>query len=116
MILIAAGKSIRTAGSRPRGRSSRPPLFRFTPRGTRRPRLLTTRSSRISASAVSCRASLARGGKGREQRQLAPDHPHRVQEGEPVRVLIGPQGGLVHQAAYGEVGQKQAPELLPHQL
>src|SRR3954452_14789548 len=80
------------------------------------PRLLTTRSSRISFSTASCRASLAGGGKCSKQRQLAADDPHRVQKGEPVRVLIGPQRRLVHQPAHREMRQQQAPELLPNQF
>src|SRR3954463_11550070 len=113
---MAAAKSIRTVGRGARGRSWEPLIFRLPPRGTLRPRLLATRSSRISASTASRRAALAGGGKRREQRQLAPHHPYGVQEREPVRVLVGPQRRLVHQPAHGEVRQQQAPELLPHQL
>src|SRR3954465_14438511 len=112
---MAAAKSIRTVGCGARGRSLYPLILRLTPRGTCRPRLVATRSSRISASTASCRAALAGGGKGHEQRQLAPDHPDRVQEREPVRILVGAQRRLVHQPADGEVGQQQAPELLPDQ-
>src|SRR3954452_2457359 len=113
---MAGAKSIGTVGRGGGGRSWQPLTLRLTPRGTRRPRLLATRSSRISASTASCRAGLARGGKGREHGQLAPDYPHRVQEREPVRVLVGPECRLVHQPAHREVRQQQAPELLPHQL
>src|SRR3954449_9560342 len=87
----------------------------LTPRGTRRPRLLATRSSRSSASTASCRAGLARGGKRGEQGQLAAHHPYGVQEGEPVGVLAGAQRRLVHQPAHREVRQQQPPELLPDQ-
>ena len=37
----------------PRGRNGKLLIFRLTPRGIRRPRLDTTRSSRISASTAS---------------------------------------------------------------
>ena len=39
-----------------------------------------------------------------------------MQEGEPVGIFVGLESGLVHQAADGVVGHKQAPELLLHQL
>jgi hypothetical protein len=71
-------KSIRMMGCDARGRSGKLLILRLTPRGTRRPRLLTTRSSRISSSTASCRAPLARGGKCSKQRQLAADDAHRV--------------------------------------
>src|ERR1044071_1411072 len=108
---MAVVKSIRVVGCGARGRSGKLLILRLTPRGTRRPRLLTTRSSRISSSTASCRASLAAGGKSGKQRQLAPDHPHRMQEGEPVRVLIGPQCRLVHQPPHGEMGEQPTPEV-----
>src|SRR3954453_15058973 len=116
MILMAAAKSIQTIGCGGGDPALHPLISPLPPRGTRRPRLLATRSSRISASTASCRAGLARGGKRGEQGQLAAHPPYGVQEREPVRVLVGPQRGLVHQPAHREVRQQQAPELLPHQL
>jgi hypothetical protein len=47
-------------------------------------------------------------GKSRESRQLAPDHPHGMQEGQPAGVFISLQGRLVHQPAPRVVRQQQA--------
>jgi hypothetical protein len=38
-----------------------------------------------------------------------------VGEGELVGVLVGLQGGFVHEPAHGEMRQQQAPERLAHQ-
>jgi hypothetical protein len=81
VILMAATKSIRAVGSGVRGLSGKPLILRLTPRGTCRPRLLATRSSKISFSTALCRAGLARGGKRRKLRQLAADHAHGMREG-----------------------------------
>src|ERR1700758_5293331 len=107
---------MRVVGCGARGRSRYLLILRFTPRGTCRPRLLTTRSSRISSSTAQCRARLARGGKCGEQRQLAADDAHGVREGEVVGGLVRFQGRFVHEPAHGEMRQQQAPELLPDQL
>src|SRR3569832_3037908 len=110
---MAVVKSIRVVGCGARGRSGELLILRLTPRGTRRPRLLTTRSSRISFSTASCRASLAGGGKCSKQRQLAADNPHRVQKGEPVRVLFVLLCCFVFLSVLCFLRQQQAPELLP---
>ena len=52
------------------------PTFRLTPRGLRRPRLETTRSSNISSSTALCRAFLSRGGKSRKLGQFAANNAH----------------------------------------
>jgi len=39
-----------------------------------------------------------------------------MEKGQPVWLLIGAQGGLVHQAANRKVRPEQAVELLPHQF
>ncbi len=36
-------------------------------------------------------------------------------EGELVGVFVGPQRGLMHEAAYGEMGHQQSVELLANQ-
>ena len=44
------------------------------------------------------------------------DNSDRVEEREAVGVLVGLQGGLMHQAANREVGHQEAIKLLPYQL
>ena len=46
----------------------------------------------------------------------SPYHARRMPEGEPVRVLIGPQRRLVHPPERGEMRQQQTPELFPDQF
>ena len=69
-------------------------IFRFTPRGLRRPRLETTRSSSISSSTASWNAFLCRGGNSDKARQLAADHPHGMQKRKPGRDLHPPSAPL----------------------
>jgi hypothetical protein len=39
-----------------------------------------------------------------------------VEEGQPVRVLVGTQRGFMHETADGEMRHQQAIELLPYQI
>src|ERR1700757_4693349 len=91
-------------------------ILRLTPRGLRRFRLETTRSCRISASTARWNAARCSGGKGAEGGQFAAHDAHGVQEREPVGILVGLQGGLVHQAANGKMRQKQPVELLTDEV
>ncbi len=107
--------STHVVGCAVRGRSGYPLILRLAPRGTCRLRELATRSSRISSSTCSCRASLSRGEKPRAAAACgAPSDG--MQERQPVRVLVAPQRGFVHEPAHGEVREQQAPELLAHQV
>lgn len=67
-IRMYLGKSTRLVQLGLRGRNGKLLIFRLTPRGIRRPRLDTTRSSRISASTASWNAFLCRGGDSHELR------------------------------------------------
>jgi hypothetical protein len=79
-------------------------MLRLTLRGTGRPQLLAACSFTISASTASCRAYLARGESAADNGSLRRT-PRTACEGEPVRILVGLQGGPVHQAVHREVRQ-----------
>ena len=67
-------------------------------------------------STPSCQAGLRRGGNSEEGRQLAADDANRMEEGQPIRVLIGFERGFMHETANGEVGHQYPEELLPDQV
>jgi hypothetical protein len=91
-------------------------ILRFSPRGLIRLRLETTRSSRISSTIASWKTFLCRGGNSAVARHPALDNMHRVDEGQPVRNLIGLQGGFVHEAADSKMRHQQTEELLLDQF
>ncbi len=86
-----------------RGRSGKLLILRLTPRGVWRPRLETTRSSRISSRTASWNASLRLGGNSNKLGQFAADDSHRVDERQPVWVLASLQRCFMHQSSYREV-------------
>ena len=76
-------------------RTGKPLIFRLTARGLRRPRLETTRSSRISSSTASWNAFLCRGGDSDKARELAADNPDGMQKRKPVGIFVGLQRRFV---------------------
>src|SRR5271163_5193186 len=88
-------------------------ILRLTPRLLRRWRRGGTRSCRISSRTALCSAGLSRGGNGAEDEQFAADDSDRVQERQPVGILVGPQRRFMHEAANGEMRHHQAEEFLP---
>src|SRR3712207_3655964 len=86
-------------------------ILRSTTRGLCRPRLCSAGGAMISIRTSSCMRRRWRGGKRRVEGQMPPDHPHGVQEGQPVRVAADPAAGFVHQLPRGEMDQQQAIEL-----
>jgi hypothetical protein len=60
--------------------------LRLTPRGLKRPRLLTQRVRAISSSRASRHAVKRSGGNGRGLRHLALDHAHGVREAQPIGI------------------------------
>jgi len=108
--------SIRTSKQAARGGSGNLLILRFTPRGLRRHRLDATRSCRISASTGSGNAFFARGGNSAVEGQLATNHPHSVDEREPVGIFARLQRCFMHQSPHGEVRQQEPVKFLPHQV
>ena len=47
---------------------------------------------------------------------MPPHDPHRMHEGELIRIAAGPLTGLVHQPPQREVHEQQAIELLLHEI
>src|ERR1700749_199091 len=82
-------------------------ILRLTPRGVRRFRRETTRSCRISAITASWNAALCSGGKSAKSGEFAAHDADGMKKREPVWILIGLQGRLVHQVANGEMRQDQ---------
>jgi len=109
---MAISNSIRTPVFVPRFRRGQLLIFRLMPRGDRRERLETTRSSRISRSTLSWKAGRALGGERREPRHFSADHPNRMYEREAIRIHLPLEGRLMHEATDGEMGHHQAVELL----
>src|SRR5450759_1452822 len=103
-------------GSEPRRRTGKMLILRLTPRGLRRLRLDTARSSRISSNTPSWNAALSPGGNSGKAGKFAANNTHGVNEREPIRVFIRLEGRFMHQAPDGEVGHQEAVELLAHQV
>src|SRR6202007_974869 len=80
-------------------------ILRLTPRGLRRFRLETTRSARSSGTTASWNLVLRRGGKGGKDRKFTAHDADGVHKREPIGIFVGPQRGLVHQAADREMRQ-----------
>src|SRR5271169_3013261 len=111
---MQATKSILTIGCRPRGRTGNFVIFRLTPRGVRRPRLLSTRSSRISRSTCWCSSASSSLGGNEKRDHLATNHPDGVDKRQPVRILPRQQRRLVHQSPNGKMGQQKTVKFLSH--
>ena len=115
-ILMTFWRSILGKGFEPRRRNGKLLILRLTPRGLRRLRLDTTRSSKISSNTASWNSALSSGGNSVVDRQLTTDDPHCVNKRQPIGVLIGFDGRFMHQAANGEVGHHETVELLTDQI
>ena len=99
----------------PRFRMRQEVIFLRTPLGLACPRLRTARSSRISASTASARAS-GSGGNGVRILQAPPSHAHGVGGTDPVRVLPGLSGRPADQAPHGAVREHQPVDLPKDQI
>ena len=75
-------------------RTGKPLIFRLTARGLRRPRLETTRSSRIPPARLMERFSVP-GGDSDKARELAADNPDGMQKRKPVGIFVGLQRRFV---------------------
>src|SRR4029453_10863769 len=103
-----------TAGAA-RALVGKPLILRLTTRGLCRPRLCSAGSAISSISTHSVMCWRRRGGKRGVERQVAPHDPHRMHEGELIRIAAGPLTGLVHQPPQREMHEQQAIELLLHE-
>jgi hypothetical protein len=102
--------------SEPRRRRGKLLILGLTPRGLRRLRLDTARSSKIPAGTRSWNAALSSGGNSGKAGKFAANNSHGVNERKPVRVFIRLEGRFLHQAPDGEVSHQEAIELLAHQV
>ena len=71
-------------------------ILRLTQRRFRRCRRGSTRSWRISSSTASWKAGLSVGGNGSENWKFSTDDADGVQEGKPIRIIVGFESGFVH--------------------
>src|SRR4051812_41176907 len=94
-------------------------ILRLTTRGLCRPRLLAAGSARISIRIHLTMRWRCRGGpegqrqqKGGVEGEMTPDHPHRVDERQRVRVAPTLATGLHHQPTQRQVDEQQGVEFL----
>ena len=93
----------------PRWRTLKLLILRLTPRGLKRPRLLTLRPAAISSSIAANHCGNRSGGNGRSLRHLSPDYTQCVDEAQSVWIELLRPGRLFHELAHREVRQQQAP-------
>src|ERR1035437_7297579 len=91
-----------------RARSGKLLILRLTPRGSWRPRLDTTLSSRISASTALCNAFLSSGRNSDKSGKFAADHPDCVHQGESVGIFSILEGRFVHESPDGKMRHHQS--------